>query len=240
MRKYVVLSLMTLGLVFGMASLAVATIPINLVDGGWHNSVPPPPSVTIVNSGGSGGLSTARWGVPVDTSQSGYDFNSRITPFNVVADGNPFKLGTFSHHNFPIFAPSLTSIDLLLALKINGLTSINGTFNFSHEETPNSPPCAYPGSPACSDRVTIVNPILNLGFSYDEGSGTKNYFFNLLGFSQDGGTTIDSSYITQENALNTSDLYGIITTTQISVPEPFTLLLLGLGLVGLAGFRKRS
>ena len=85
-----------------------------------------------------------------------------------------------------------------------------------------------------------MNPILNLGFSYDEGSGTKNYFFNLLGFSQDGGTTIDSSYITQENALNTSDLYGIITTTQISVPEPFTLLLLGLGLVGLAGFRKRS
>jgi hypothetical protein len=238
MRKCIVLSLMTLGLVFGLASLAAANIPINLVDGDWQTAIPP---VTIVNSGSSGGLSTARWGTPAGSGgQSGYDFDSRTTPFDVIADGNPFQIGTFKHINMPITGTSLTSIQLLLTLGIDGLASIAGTFNFSHDETPNSAPCAYPGSPACPDRVTIVDPILNLGFSYDDGSGTKNYFFNLLGFSQDNGVTIDSNYITMEDATNTSKLYGVITTTQISVPEPFTLLLLGLGLIGLAGFRKRS
>ena len=237
MFKHFIMILMVLGLIVGSTSLiTAATIPITLVDGDWQNAIP---GVTINNSGASGGLSTARWGTPAGTpsGQSGYDFLSRSTPFNAISDGTRFSLGVFTHQNYPITGPSLNSIQLLFNLGITGATpaSLSATFNFTHEETPNSPPCAYPGDPACSDRVTLSNLILDAPFSY----GGNPYFFSLLGFSQDGGITTSSAFITREGLRNDASLYGVITEIPHTTPEPITLVLLGSALLGLVGLRRK-
>jgi hypothetical protein len=233
MFKHFITILMVLGLIVGSTSLVTAAnIPVNLVDGDWQNAVP---SVTINNSGASGGLSTARWGTSTGQGQSGYDFLSRTTPFNATSDGVVFALGDFTHQNYPIQGTSLSTIDLFFNLGIAALPTITATFNFTHEETPNSPPCAYPGDPACSDRVTMSNLILNQNFSYLG----NDYYFSLLGFSQDGGTTTSDAFITWEGLRNTAGLYGAITEAPITTPEPATLVLLCSALLGLVGLRRK-
>ncbi len=67
--------------------------------------------------------------------------------------------------------------------------------------------------------------------------------FSLLGFSQDGGTTIDTQFFTNENTVNATQLYAIITEEAIpAVPEPTTLFLLGtgLGVLGLVARYRRE
>ena len=74
-------------------------------------------------------------------------------------------LGTFTHRNFTVTDPSLTSVqlDVVLVLNVDGVQTgpLNFTFTFNHVETPNNPTppatCPYP-TPAgegCTDRVTF-------------------------------------------------------------------------------------
>jgi len=225
--KQLVFLLMVLGLVFGSTSfVAAVAIPINSVTGVWQNDVG---GQYVVISG-----NTASWGAePPSLERSSYVFDPSSTPFNASSDGTPFDLGLFTHNNFVIPpGTGIESIDLLLNLGIAGLDPFPATFKFEHEETPNQ--CV--GSDCSNDLITIVNPIVNKDFSYDG----NDYFFNLLGFSQDGGVTIKSQFSTAEGQPNTANLYGNITPTP--VPEPLTVLLLGLGLigVGVAGVRKKE
>jgi hypothetical protein len=232
-KRYVVFSLSVLGLIFGLMTInaAATDIPVTLVDGDWQNAQPLGVA-TIVNSGNTGGLSTARWGVSTGYGESGYNFNSATTPFNAPTDGSPFALGTFTHLNQPVTGDSITGIDLLVSLNLGG-TSTSGTFHFNHDETSNlfSPAT----DPRNDDIVTLTNPLLNLNFMY---LGNP-YYFNLIGFSQNGGATISTQFYTVETQNNSATLYGEITSRPISTPEPVSLFLLGLGLFGVAGIGKK-
>jgi len=215
---------------------ATVVLPITATDGTWANSVPGAPDVTINNSGTT---RTARWGTPLPpTGQSGFDFTPEPTPLNALSDGTPFSLGTFDHINFPTSGASLQSIDLNFSMTISGLSPIAGAFHFAVTETSNAPPCQFPGSPPCPDAVNIESPFLNTPFVLDD----TEYFFSLLGFSQDGGVTTTAQFITNEGQQNIAGLFGVITETPISsVPEPTSSWLLGGLLAGLGGlFWKRQ
>jgi hypothetical protein len=70
--------------------------------------------------------------------------------------------------------------------------------------------------------------------------GTDTYYFNLLGFSTNGGATISAVFQTEEGKANTAGLYGVVTARPITAPDPgSSLLLLGMALAGLRAWRKR-
>jgi len=69
--------------------------------------------------------------------------------------------------------------------------------------------------------------------------GSDLYFFNLLGFSVDGGLTFQSVFSSPEGGHNSALLYGQLTREQV-VPEPANLLLLGGGLTALATRLRRA
>ncbi len=229
MKKYLKhfgFGVMAFGFVCCSGSPVTATIfTIDLVDGDWTNAVP---AVTINNSGAGGGISTARWGNSLGSGQSGYDFVSASTPLNADSNGTAFALGDFTHQNWPITGTFLDTIDLSLTLKDLGIFNVATLFNIDHNETSN-----HPGLPASNDIVTILNPSVNQLFNYNG----QNYYFNLFGFSQDGGATLTTVFSTVEGQANTATLYARITETP--VPEPATMLLMGTGIAGLVGSRFR-
>ena len=230
-----------LGLVVGLfvvvgmvAPAKAATLfTIDTVDGDWANAVTVPAAgATIANSSGTNATSTVRWGT-TSGQQSGYDYASPVPPVAADSMGTPFAIGDFTHLNFPIGTPFLTNVDLKLdvqqTLGANAF-AITHTFAMTHLETSNI------GAGCCPAVVTILNPTANVSFFV----GVDEHFFNLLGFSQDAGATFTTMFNTAEKASNVATLYATITHKHVSVPEPATMLLMGIGMAGLMGSRIRN
>ena len=222
-------------------SSPLAADPLDITDilGEWTNAVGGL-NVDINNNGGQS-TDTIRWGDGTPP-ESGYDFTPGPDILSIVP-GTEFLLGTFVHVNEPIPSGSaISSVDYDLSFSTNGIPmSLMTTLVFDHNETPNgADPCANGGANGvginingCADIVTVTQAELE---STIDVNG-QIYDFVLLGFSLDGGNTFDLVFESAEMGSNTVQLYAIV--TERTVPEPLTVLLMGLGLVGLGVRRHR-
>src|SRR4030095_11199335 len=230
------------------ASAGAAPLTISNITGDWTNPTGGVP--TIVNQAGQL-IDTARWGVPAVQDQSGYDFIPTAGAF-VPALGVAFSLGTFVHHNNPVGDDGSipTGIDYSFALDTNGIPSaLADIFHFDHNETPNAEPCpSRSAATPCDDIVTSSS--LNLDSIITVGGDV--FFFNLLGFSQNGGVTISSTFFSPEGQSNTAQLFAVltqptpahvcpvVTERPLATPEPGSIVLIGTGLMGaVARLRRR-
>jgi uncharacterized repeat protein (TIGR01451 family) len=124
-----------------------------------------------------------------------------------------FPVATFSHRNFPVSNPSLTSVqlDFVLDFEVDGAQTgpLTFTFTFTHEETPNNQnPCPYPTPPAegCTDRVTFIDAPAPTTFTV----GGRTYTLSMS-FLDNSGNPV-AEFITREGGLvNTANLDGQFT-----------------------------
>ncbi|MDR3453763.1 MAG: THxN family PEP-CTERM protein [Rhodoferax sp.] len=181
-------------------------------------------------------------------------------PASDIASG-----GSLTHHNVPITGTSLTGAtihDTLTLTAVNPPSSGPGllpalSFDIAFLETPNSTPCAAaspPGNP-CNDIFVLLGGFLNQSFNYLG----QQYFINA--FPTSGGvlSVLSNSACAAVHAVNsaapatgcfgfttpegqdTTLAFGFTISTQpLSVPEPGTIALVGLALLGLAVARRHS
>lgn len=232
-------------LLSGGSALA-AGVTLDNIFATWFNPVPTAPDVTITNDG-SGGTSSARWGDPFTSGgSSGYDFTPVASSTGEFAFGSTFTLGDFSHLNFPVFPPSLTSIDLQItydAILNDGtntasVTGLSSTFSFTHFETPNDgTPCAAGGVQPCPDLVTVLN---NVGTNTTIELGGVEFQLFVTGFDLPSGNT----FLTEEGQTNTAPLLATISdkppVSTVPVPAALPMLLSALGMFGVISRRRKA
>jgi hypothetical protein len=218
------------GLALFAASAQASASPINItnIEGAWQNALPVL-GTTVINNVPSPGTDTIRWGVPLETERSGYDFDVGPNILGVVL-GIPFSLGTFTHVNRVLAADtSISSVEYAFQFATDG-TILSNLFIFSQNETDNT-------SPGCCDDIVTISPLHLTQFV---SVGGDSYSFNLLGFSANGGSTFSNVFSSPEGGVNAVGLYGVFTPT--AIPEPATLFLVasGLAAAGSRAYRSRS
>ena len=226
---------------------AANSIDIDSVVGNWTATDPGAPDVSGLNT------DTISWGTPpLFGDQSSYVFDGVAPPpqtgFNL---GEVFQVGTFTHNNNPILAPSLNTAELTINSQIGvtqGTTDL-GTFNvvsvfdFAHFETPNSAdPCADGGSNGsgvningCADRVTFTT---NVGQSSGFEVAGVEYILNLTGFLTNG--SVADEFWTVERQSNEAFLKGEVVDRTTVVPIPAAAWLFGSALLGAVGLGRRN
>jgi hypothetical protein len=188
-------------------AVSAAPLDITNISGVWQSPVG---GVAVTGTG----TSTITWGDGV-APDSGYSFAAAPDILGATT-GVPILLGVFTHFNEVIPVPNLTGVDLAFEFDTNGVpVLVSAVFPFAHDETPN----LTGTTPADDDIVTITTPLVNIPITV----GLDTYFFNLLGFSIDGGVTFDSVFQSPEGQSNTAALYGQLTTRPVAEPGLLTL-----------------
>src|SRR6059036_1932049 len=137
-KSFIILSALVAALVVPVQTVSAASqISFISVTGNWHDAVDnvagSQQGDPVIKNGVP--TSSINWGV-TSGPQSGYDFTRTIPgPQTLPPAPTPFfPLGTFTHRNFPISDPSLTSVqlDVVLVLNVDGVQTppLNFTFTF--------------------------------------------------------------------------------------------------------------
>ncbi|MCV9880124.1 type I secretion C-terminal target domain-containing protein [Brenneria sp. KBI 447] len=167
-----------------------------------------------------------RWGNSTGSGRSGYDYYDNEDYRSSSSEsliGSTFKLGAFTHLNYPVTGGALDSTDLVVNFNvmIDGENhEITHTIKLTHTETANTENVWVPGSwwrpgrweqrelsaEAQRDIVEIDQSTLTKTFTV----GDRTFEFTIDGFkNSEYGTPVSKVY-TWENASNAFDLYATI------------------------------
>ena len=226
-----------------------ATVSLTNILATWYGGAP---AANVTYSGNASAAPQASWGVPASgAGQSGYKFVVDNDPLNFLVPPSPSLtqvIGTFTHLNNPIAAgTSITGVNLRITADVavdgNPVAGGNVEFNtnFTHSETSNGAvPCADGGVNGVGVNVNGCADLVMANFSPLSESfliGADLYTLKVLGFSLTAdGLNPFTSFWTTEVADNYAFLLANVERT--IVPEPGSLALLGLGLMGLVTLRR--
>jgi hypothetical protein len=231
MKKTFIL-MCTVILLGGTINPAKALI-LSSVDGSWDNVVGGTNHVDELDQAivyGNGSEDRIRWGVG-SSGQSGLGFTGIAPPDSVFGVNDAFEIGQLRHFNNPIQTGSAaSSVDLTLNTVFTDPAGIDKLFKFTFQidETPNAP-----GPPDSDDIIDFPLSFPSEVFLI----GSIPHTLELLGFGDTANTLFDS-FQSREGTTNSTKLWGQITPAP--VPEPATMLLLGSGLIGMFGHKRRK
>ncbi len=167
------------------------------------------------------GTNHLAWGQPSLANPTGepssYSFegvSETVAIDDLIED--TFLLGEFTHNNRAIVATGgfLTSANLEVDLSIDAFSQVF-SFNFAHSETVNfnvDGICPAGGIEPCPDVVSFPDAVSEQFIILD---GVE-YNLTLVGFSQDGGSTLVEEFLTLEQAGNTAGLYARLTELEVA------------------------
>ena len=208
------------------------------------------------------GATSISWGEcpggPPGEGRSGIGITASPKSGTLITDGAASAANTYTHNNNVVAGAYATlskaTITSTLELRQQGslgaYTPFTATYTVLFDETPNAAPCTVTSPTPCND-IWVLQGSLNNSFSL---LGYE-YFFSfyaapsLTALSPAACAAVSAAsgcigFTTVEGLANAVNFMMQITSKEITVPgqvpEPASIALLGAGLLGLAGVRRRQ